>query len=128
MTHIQTLATEGPATDSVITEGLTTTLQENLSPSALASESPDDDIGDKPAPVATPRPLGQHVRHMLEEYFRDLDGHSPVDLYQFVLTQVEQPLLEAVLRHTRGNQSKAATMLGLNRGTLRKKLKQYDIN
>ena len=126
MTHIQTLAAEGSATDSVITEGLQNTLQETLSSSTLTSESPDDDISDKP--TATPRPFGQHVTHMLEDYFRDLDGHPPVDLYQFVLTQVERPLLEAVLRHTRGNQSKAATMLGLNRGTLRKKLKQYDIN
>jgi len=126
MTHIQTLAAEGPGTDSVITEGLKNTLQETLTPAALASESPDDDLDDKP--TATPRPFGQHVTRMLEDYFRDLDGHPPVDLYQFVLTQVERPLLEAVLRHTRGNQSKAATLLGLNRGTLRKKLKQYDIN
>ncbi len=128
MTHIQGLAAEGLAADSAITEGLKNTLQETSSPSALASESPDDDISDKPTAIATPRPLGQHVRRMLEDYFRDLDGHAPTDLYQMVLSEVEQPLLEAVLRHTRGNQSKAATLLGLNRGTLRKKLKQYDIN
>jgi len=128
MTHIQSLAAEGPATDSVITEGLQNTLQETVSSGALASESPNDDISDKPPTIATPRPLGQHVKCMLEDYFRDLDGHPPVDLYQFVLAQVERPLLEAVLRHTRGNQSKAATLLGLNRGTLRKKLKQHDIN
>ncbi len=126
MTHIQTLTAEGPATDSMITEGLQNTLQETEDPAPLASESPDDDIGDRP--VAAPRPLGQHVKRMLEDYFRELDGHAPTDLYQMVLSAVEQPMLEAVLQHTRGNQSKAASLLGLNRGTLRKKLKQYDIN
>jgi Fis family transcriptional regulator len=75
-----------------------------------------------------PGPLSGYVKSMLEDYFRELDGHPPADLYQMVLQEIEQPLLETVLLYTRGNQSKAATMLGLNRGTLRKKLKQYDIN
>jgi Fis family transcriptional regulator len=44
-----------------------------------------------------------------------------------VLSQVEEPLMNAVMRYTRNNQSKASTVLGLNRGTLRKKLKQYDM-
>jgi len=74
------------------------------------------------------RPLRGHIEAMLEDYFRDLDGHPPADLYQMVLAEIEQPLLETVLRHTRGNQSKAAAVLGLNRGTLRKKLKQYAID
>ena len=72
--------------------------------------------------------LRGHIKAMLEDYFRDLDGHQPAELYQMVLQEVEQPLLETVLNHTRGNQSKAAELLGLNRGTLRKKLKQYDMN
>jgi Fis family transcriptional regulator len=72
--------------------------------------------------------LRAHIKAMLEDYFRDLDGHQTAGLYQLVLEQVEQPLLETVLTYTRGNQSKAAELLGLNRGTLRKKLKQYDIN
>jgi Fis family transcriptional regulator len=74
------------------------------------------------------KPLSSHIKSLLEDYFKDLDGHPPADLYQMVLQEMEQPLLEAVLHYTRGNQSKAAAMLGLNRGTLRKKLKQYDIN
>jgi Fis family transcriptional regulator len=74
------------------------------------------------------KPLSGHVKSMLEDYFKDLDGHPPADLYQMVLQEIEQPLLETVLHYTRGNQSKAALLLGLNRGTLRKKLKQYDIN
>lgn len=63
----------------------------------------------------------------LENYFVDLDGHKPGDLYRMVLCEVEQPLLQTVLRHTRGNQTKAAEMLGLNRTTLRKKLVQYGL-
>jgi len=73
-------------------------------------------------------PLSGHIKSMLEGYFNDLDGHPPADLYQMVLQEIEQPLLESVLHYTRGNQSKAAIVLGLNRGTLRKKLKQYDMN
>lgn len=75
-----------------------------------------------------PTSLNGHIKAMLEDYFRDLDGHQTANLYQMVLQEVEQPLLESVLTHTRGNQSKAAELLGLNRGTLRKKLKQYDMN
>ena len=73
-------------------------------------------------------PLSGHIKSMLEGYFNELDGHPPADLYQMVLQEIEQPLLESVLHYTRGNQSKAAIVLGLNRGTLRKKLKQYDLN
>ena len=73
-------------------------------------------------------PLSGTIKSMMEDYFNDLDGHPPADLYQMVLQEIEQPLLESVLHYTRGNQSKAAIVLGLNRGTLRKKLKQYDIN
>ncbi len=68
------------------------------------------------------------VRSVLTSYINDLGGHSVDNLYQLVLAEVEAPLLETVLGHTRGNQSKAAQMLGINRGTLRKKLKQYNIN
>lgn len=67
------------------------------------------------------------VETALQQYFLYLDGQPTNDLYQLVLTEVEEPLLEAVLSYTRNNQSKAAEMLGLNRGTLRKKLKQYNL-
>lgn len=64
----------------------------------------------------------------MEKYFEDLgDDHLTHNLYELVLSEVEAPLLEAVLKHTVGNQSAAATMLGLNRGTLRKKMKQYGL-
>ncbi len=72
--------------------------------------------------------LSDHIKTVLDNYFNDLDGHQPTQLYQLVLQEIERPMLETVMKYTRGNQSKAAIVLGLNRGTLRKKLKQYDIN
>ena len=70
-------------------------------------------------------PLHMQVRAALEDYFCNLEGETPSNLYKLVLGEVEPPLLETVLRHTRGNQTKAADILGINRSTLRKKLKQY---
>jgi Fis family transcriptional regulator len=67
------------------------------------------------------------VRRSLADYFRNLDGEPVNELYEMVLAEMEIPLLEKVLEYTRGNQTKAAEMLGLNRGTLRKKLKQYGL-
>ena len=68
------------------------------------------------------------VKHSIRRYLYELDGGIPNGMYDMVLKQVEQPLLEAVLDHTRGNQSKAAEYLGLNRGTLRKKLRAYNLD
>ena len=73
-------------------------------------------------------PLSEHIKFVLENYFNDLDGHEPAHLYQLVLHEIERPLLESVMKYTRGNQSRASIVLGLNRGTLRKKLKQYEIS
>lgn len=68
------------------------------------------------------------VERSLQNYFAQLgDGHV-ANLYEMVLAEVETPLLESVLKHTRGNQSKAAILLGLSRGTLRKKLAIYNID
>lgn len=69
--------------------------------------------------------LRDSVSIALKNYFQHLDGQPVTDVYNLVLSEVEAPLLEEVLRHTRSNQTKAAVLLGLNRGTLRKKLKQY---
>ena len=74
------------------------------------------------------RPLAQHVRRSLENYFRELNGQVPSELYDLVLTEIEQPMLEVVMDQTRGNISKAAQYLGLNRATLRKKLEKYGLN
>lgn len=72
-------------------------------------------------------PLSYHVRQALERYFSELGGQNPSQLYQLVLSEVEQPLLQVVMRHARGNVSKAAEFLGMNRATLRKKLYKYGI-
>ncbi|WP_111493941.1 MULTISPECIES: DNA-binding transcriptional regulator Fis [Marinobacter] len=71
--------------------------------------------------------LRDSVEVALKNYFEQLDGAPVTDVYQLVLSEVEAPLLEQVMRYTRNNQTKASTMLGLNRGTLRKKLKQYGL-
>lgn len=73
------------------------------------------------------KPLREHTEDALATYFSSLNGHRPGDLYDLVMGQVEEPLLRAVLDYTAGNQSQAAGILGINRGTLRKKLKTYSI-
>nr|VFJ68020.1 MAG: Fis family transcriptional regulator, factor for inversion stimulation protein [Candidatus Kentron sp. DK] len=72
--------------------------------------------------------LRECVREAVEDYFAHLDGHPTSDLYRMVLDEVEPPLLEIALRQTRGNYSRAAELLGMNRATLRKKLKQHEID
>jgi len=71
--------------------------------------------------------LRDSVDRALSNYLTQLDGAPVKDIYQLVLSEVEAPLLEQVMKYTRSNQTKASTMLGLNRGTLRKKLKQYGL-
>ena len=69
------------------------------------------------------QPLRACVQSALELYFRDLDGHDAEGVYHMVIDQVEQAMLESVMQHTRSNQTRAAEVLGINRSTLRKKLK-----
>ncbi|SEP94539.1 Fis family transcriptional regulator, factor for inversion stimulation protein [Solimonas aquatica] len=73
------------------------------------------------------KPLGHSVSECLDDFFRTLNGHAPQNLYDLFLDQVEPPLLKSTLRYCHGNQSRAAEMLGLNRATLRKKLKHHKI-
>jgi Fis family transcriptional regulator len=87
-----------------------------------------DSIADTPVAAIQPLPLRHYVEQALQNYFSQLSGTSPSNLYELVLAEVEAPLLEVVLRTVNGNQTRAATMLGLNRGTLRKKLKQYNLD
>jgi Fis family transcriptional regulator len=72
--------------------------------------------------------LSHAVKHSIRRYLYELDGTLPNNMYDLVLRQIEQPLFEAILEHTKGNQSRAAEMLGLNRGTLRKKLRSYNLH
>ncbi len=71
--------------------------------------------------------LGIHVKEVMEKYFSDMDGHQPTELYELILSQIEIPLFEIVLDYTGGNVSRAAEILGLNRGTFRNRLKKYDM-
>jgi Fis family transcriptional regulator len=72
-------------------------------------------------------PLRSHTEQALDSYFASLNGHSPGRLYELVMREVEEPLFRAVLDYAEGNQSRAADILGINRGTLRKKLRHYGI-
>ncbi|MCL6270578.1 DNA-binding transcriptional regulator Fis [Sansalvadorimonas sp. 2012CJ34-2] len=71
--------------------------------------------------------LRDSVEKAMNNYFAHLDGHDVTNVYNMVLSEVEAPLLETVMTYVKGNQTKASVMLGLNRGTLRKKLKQYGL-
>lgn len=74
------------------------------------------------------QPLRECAETALRRYFKDLDGHVPGNLYTLVINEVEEPLLRAVLEFTRGNQSRAAEILGINRSTLRKKLRAHGLH
>ena len=77
--------------------------------------------------IAKQQSLRDHVAESMQRYFQDLDGQDTKELYNLVMAEVEPPLIEAAMKYTRNNQSKTAALLGLNRGTLRKKLKQYNL-
>jgi Fis family transcriptional regulator len=67
------------------------------------------------------------IRDSLEAYFKDLRGAEPHSLHEMIMNTVEKPLLDVVLRHADGNQSRAAEWLGINRNTLRRKLVEHKL-
>lgn len=71
--------------------------------------------------------LAACVRRVLEQYFKDLDGEEACGIHDMVIHCVEKPVIDLVLNHAGGNQSRAADMLGINRNTLRKKMLQHGI-
>jgi Fis family transcriptional regulator len=71
--------------------------------------------------------MARLVRKAIDGYFRDLDGEKASGVYDMVIHCVEKPLIESVLHRVRGNQTHAAQMLGINRNTLRKKMKLHGI-
>ena len=73
------------------------------------------------------KPLSALTDEALRSYLKSLNGHKPAELYQLVMGEVEKPLFRTVMDYTGGNQSQAAEILGINRGTLRKKLKSYKL-
>jgi Fis family transcriptional regulator len=71
--------------------------------------------------------LRDHTERALERYLKSLDGHHTSGLYDLVLREVEEPLFRVVLKHTDGNQTRAADLLGINRATLRRKLREFGL-
>ena len=78
-------------------------------------------------PTLQGQSLRESVSIAVRQYLKELDGQMTTDVYDMVLAEIEAPLLEEIMQYTRNNQTKASIMLGLNRGTLRKKLKQYKL-
>lgn len=96
---------------------------EPLHPPLSTEVAANDDNRDS-APTQS---LRESVTIAVRHYLKDLDGQISADVYQMVLAEIEAPLLQEIMTYTRNNQTKASIMLGLNRGTLRKKLKQYNL-
>lgn len=71
--------------------------------------------------------LASAVQHAVDQYVHAMDDQPVLGLYDMVLSEIEAPLLECILNYTGQNQSRTAIMLGLNRGTLRKKMKKYGL-
>ena len=92
----------------------------------MAKKKPDKSKKELKSPKSK-KPLCQHTEDALRNYFATLNGDRPGDLYDLVIGEVERPLFKAVLDYTDGNQSQAAGILGINRGTLRKKLRTYSL-
>ena len=67
------------------------------------------------------------IRDSLETYFKDLRGAEPHSLHEMIMNTVEKPLLDVVMQHAEGNQSRAAEWLGINRNTLRRKLLEHKL-
>jgi len=99
------------------------TRAEPLHPTISTKAAANDDNRD----LAPAQNLRESVTIAVRHYLKDLDGQISADVYQMVLAEIEAPLLREIMAYTRNNQTKASIMLGLNRGTLRKKLKQYDL-
>jgi Fis family transcriptional regulator len=77
--------------------------------------------------MANKKHIEESVREGLESYFKDLRGVEPTAMYDMILQVVERPLLETVMKHAEGNQSRAAEWLGINRNTLRRKLVEHKL-
>jgi Fis family transcriptional regulator len=71
--------------------------------------------------------LADTVDRVMREYLDVLGEHEASNIYRLVIDEVERPLMDVMMEYTKGNQSKAAKCLGINRATLRTKLKRYDL-
>ena len=93
------------------------TLTKNEASTVLPTEAP-------PSQAASVT-LRDHVREFLRQYFVRFQEMPPTNLYEFILAEIEAPMLEVVLQYAGKNQSQAARLLAMSRGTLRKKMHQY---
>ena len=84
-------------------------------------------LSGQPAKANGSRTLRELTGEAVRDYCRTLDGHWPVGLYDMVVTEVESALLESVMDYAGGNQTRAARMLGIDRGTLRTKLRRHSL-
>jgi Fis family transcriptional regulator len=73
-------------------------------------------------------PLRQNVQAAIRRYLEDMGQSQPECLYRTLMSEVEPPLIEEVLRYTQGNQTQTARILGMTRNTLKAKLDRYDIS
>jgi len=85
-------------------------------------------VTDIQAQTTKASPLRTQAKIAIKNYLSQLNGNDVDDMYELVLSEIEAPMLEEVMQYTRGNQTRAANLLGINRGTLRKKLKKYGMN
>ena len=97
--------------------------EQNLAPSALTTSATVQQ-----AEQIVQKTLRDSVQQALRSYLAQLNGQDVENLYDLVLAEVEAPMLDIIMQYTRGNQTRAAVMMGINRGTLRKKLKRYGMN
>lgn len=80
-------------------------------------------------PDSSPSPcLREFVAEVVQQYLDDMGSTPPSDLHEFILREVERPLIQTVLRRTGGNQSRAADILGITRSTLRGRIRLYELN
>ncbi len=101
-----------------------------MNPATLMADAPVE-LTSQAIPQPTSSSQNQSLRDCVEQamnnYFKHLDGQDVTNVFDLVMAEVEAPMLEIVMKYTRHNQTRAAQVLGLNRGTLRKKLKQYGL-
>ncbi len=106
-------------------------IAETLAPTRLPNDQASDkkaiDNDTAPEQFVHGQSLHDSVTVAIRNYLKELDGQMAIDVYEMVLAEIEAPLLKEIMEYTRNNQTKASIMLGLNRGTLRKKLKQYKL-
>ena len=77
--------------------------------------------------MTTTQSIQSLIDQVLEIYLKTDHGYEPTNLYQLIVNEIEKPLLKSTLQHTNGNLSKAASILGWSRSTLRKKLQALSI-